>query len=181
MKYHRINPRAFTIVELIAVMGCLSVILGIAIVLLYQMFDLQIKSEEVSRWTRSTNRFVDVFRNDVHRFGKPAITQDAAVFLSWTMEGASVEYRLFSGQFPGQEFVQRVESLHGVQRKENYRLPDYSLLHYTEGTDKYAGLAALSLWQYSPKETMPNFTYNVFERTPEYPGHCRIIIARYKR
>lgn len=50
------SHRAFTLIELIAVMGCLSAVMGVAIVLLFQMFDLQVRSEEHSVETRSVNR-----------------------------------------------------------------------------------------------------------------------------
>lgn len=190
---------AFTLIELIAVMGCLSIIIGVAVVLLFQMFDLQVRREEQSVEMRSVNRFVDVFRSDVHELGKPETvaesTENEAVLLRWKTDISTVEYEWNEGEFPGRRFVRRTEKTDEKKRQtENYRLPDHSILQFVEGKDRYAGLIALSLWRQTPGGDIPETEkMNPFERVVSasrgeaahvdapYVGVWRTVLARFDR
>jgi type II secretory pathway pseudopilin PulG len=164
--------KAFTLVELVAVLGCLSVTLGVAVVLLYQMFDLQIKSKEISEWTRSTNRFVEMFRSDVRRFGKPEIPVNAEqTLLRWQTDSTTVTYELRHGEFPGQQSIHRVEQIENRRQLENYRLSDDSQIRFILGTEKHEGLVALSLWMRTSKMSVPQVdAMNPFDRTFTIPA-----------
>lgn len=187
--------RGFTLVELIAVMGCLSVIMGVAIVLLFQMFDMQVRTEERSIEIRRVNRFIDVFRKDVHELGRPEIVTESVeteeVLLRWESETATVEYEWKTGEFPGQRFVRRTENMgESIRQTEDYRLPDHSVLQFVEGKDRYAGLVALSLWRQTPGSDIPMADEtNPFEKTvlnasseqdeTAYIGMWRTVLAHF--
>lgn len=185
--------RGFTLVELIAVIGCLSVIMGVAVVLLFQMFDMQRRNEERSVEIRSTNRFVVVFREDVHRLGKPEIKANSIdqekVLLSWQSDDSIVQYELQDGDFPGQKFVRRIEKTDEKVRKiDDYRLPDQSVLRFYDGKDDHADLVALSLWRQTPGMNVPKADeMNPFNRTlpavsldeTVHVGIWRTVLARF--
>lgn len=188
--------RAFTLVELVAVLGCLTIITGVAIVLLFQMFDMQSQCEERSDWTRSTNRFTDVFRRDVHELGKPELQSDPdeknEILLRWQSKNSVVEYELHKGEYAGQQIVRRIEKTDKeIRRTEDYRLPDRSDIRFFEGKDKHSGLVALSLWKHAPGMDIPKTgEMNPFERTlaksfasqdeTGYAGIWRTVLARYE-
>jgi prepilin-type N-terminal cleavage/methylation domain-containing protein len=184
------NQTGFTLVELIAVMGILSVVMGIAVTLLFQMFDLQMRSEENSERTRSTNRFVAAFRRDIQNYGKPELLATGEKPLRWTREGKTVEYELLNGQHPGQRSVHRVERTDAqIHSAENYALPDGAAVYFFEGKDQHAGLVALSIWQQTPGSEPPKpDEMNPFERSlsgtfangTEYAGSWRTVLARFQ-
>jgi prepilin-type N-terminal cleavage/methylation domain-containing protein len=177
----------FTLIELVAVMGVLSVIMGIAITLLFQMFDLQMRSEENSDRTRSTNRFVASFRQDIQTYGKPELKTGSIASgekpLRWTLNGKTLEYELLSGKHPGQRFVRRIEKTgEKMNRSEDYALPDGTALSTFEGKDKNAGLVALLLWRQMPVGEAPKPNeLNPFEQNgAEYAGVWRTVFARFR-
>lgn len=188
-------PPGFTLVELIAVMGCLSIIMGVAVAMLFQMFDMQVRCEERSIETRSVNRFVDVFRKDVHELGKPEIVAESPekerTLLRWKSDAGTVEYEWKAGEFPGRQFVRRTEKTgETIRQTEDYRLPDHSVLRFVEGNDRYAGLIALSLWRQTPGDGIPPADEtNPFERTvlnapseqdeTAYVGIWRTVLAHF--
>lgn len=192
----RTLPKAFTITELIVVMGYFAIVMGAATVLLFQMFDLQMRSEESSELTRSTNRLVGVFRDDIHRLGKPEIEPGhdgkETVLLLWQAGDTSVRYELHRGRFPGQQMIRRLEQSPEKDRSmEDYRLPDDTDIRFFEGKDKYAGLVALSLWKRVRGAEIPkDEEMNPFDRTlsgspgpqedPAHTGIWRTVLARYR-
>lgn len=184
------NQTGFTLVELITVLGVLSVVTGIAVTLMFQMFDLQIRSEENSERTRSTNRLVAAFRQDIQTYGKPEIKTGSISSgekpLRWTLEGKTLEYEFLNGKHPGQRLVRRTEKTEKeIHRLENYALQDGAVLCFFEGKDKHAGLVALSLWLQTPgTEPLKPDAINPFERSTtngtEYAGSWRTVLARFR-
>ena len=181
----------FTLVELVAVMAALSIVMGIAVVLLIQVFDFKRSHFEYSDGRRTVNRLATDFRSDVHTYGKPEILMDNTVLLRWKTETAIVDYTLEPGRFSGQQNIIRLIQKRGSENQyETYRLPDRTTLYFTEGKDTDAGLVALSLWTTPLGTDKPKLDdLNPFDRTlpksleqridPKYAGNWRTIIARY--
>jgi len=179
---------AFTLVELIAVMSAMAVVMGVAGILLVQLFAYQRDNDEYSDGIRAADRFVAAFRDDVHACGKPEIFADGETLLRWNNGTETIDYVAQSGAFPDQQAVVRTVRKDGKKTGgETYRLPDHSTLWFVDGKDANAGLVALSLW-ITPKGTnMPKRDeMNPFDRTipnspvdPQFAGNWRTIIARY--
>jgi len=191
----------FTLIELIAVMATVSVVMGIAAVMLVQLFDYRQNLAEYSERMRDVNRFVAKFRNDVRTYGKPEILTDGDTLLRWTTGTETIKYTAQPGEFPDQWSVVRTVQNEGTNNhSETYRLPDRTTARFAEGTGNDAGLIALSLWTAPqgttvlnhtvPNLTEPNLTeLNPFDRTlpqtleqqidPKYAGNWRTIIVRY--
>ena len=180
----------YTLIELITVMAVMSAVVGISGVLLVQLFEFQQHTGEHADTVRSVDRFVAIFREDVHTYGKPDILSEGNVLLRWTTETETIEYTAQPGEHPNQLNIVRTVQKEEGNRNETYRLPDRTTLRFCEGKDADAGLVALSLWT-SPQGTdVPNLDeLNPFDRTlpktledqidPKYAGNWRTIIVRY--
>ena len=181
----------FTLVELIAVMAALSVVMGVSVVMLIQVFDFQRSNDEYSEGRRTVDRLIADFRSDVHTYGKPEILTEGTVLLRWKTDAEMVEYTSEPGEFPGQQnIVRTVRKEEQTNRYEMYRLPDRTALHFAEGKDSDVRFVALSLWTAPQGTEMPKLDeLNPFDRTlpktfeqrinPKYAGNWRTIIARY--
>ena len=180
----------YTLVELITVMAVLSVIMGVTAVMLVQLFEFQQNTGEHADKVRSADRFVVIFRSDVHTYGKPDILSEGNVLLRWTTETETIEYTAQPGEFPDQLNIVRTVQNEEGNRNETYRLPDRTTLRFAEGKDADAGLIALSLWSTPQGTKMPNLDeLNPFDRTmpktledqinPKYAGNWRTIVVRY--
>jgi hypothetical protein len=179
----------FTLTELIAVMAAMFAIMGISVMMLFQLFDFQQTNGEYSDGIRTLDRLVVNFRSDVHTYGKPEIPAEGNVLLRWKTEEVVLDYVLEPGQFPDQQIVLRTLLKEGKKALETYRLPDRVKVWCVDGTETDAGLVALSLWTTPPGMTPPlPETLNPFDRTmpksqvdPKYAGNWRTITARYNQ
>ena len=177
----------FTLVELLAVMAAMFAIMGVSVVMLIQVFNLQYKNSKYSDEVRTLNRLVVDFRNDVHAYGKPEIPNEGNVLLRWKTESVSLEYVMEPGMFPDQKVIVRTLHEEGKKFSESYRFPDQTIIWCTSGEESDAGLVALSLWTISlGTEMPPPETLNPFDRTlsetkiePRYAGNWRTIVARH--
>ncbi|MCL2710755.1 MAG: prepilin-type N-terminal cleavage/methylation domain-containing protein [Planctomycetaceae bacterium] len=180
----------YTLIELITVMAVMSVVMGVSVVLLVQLFDFQRNTDEYADRSRAVDHLTVVFRNDVRTYGKPEILTDGTALLRWTTETETIEYTAQPGEFPEQLNVVRTEQKEGENRFETYHLPDRTTFRFVEGKDDDTGLIALSLWIAPLGTEMPNLDeLNPFDRTipkdieervnPKYAGNWRTIIARY--
>jgi prepilin-type N-terminal cleavage/methylation domain-containing protein len=180
----------YTLIELITVMAVLSVIMGVTAVMLVQLFDFQQNTGEHADKIRAADRFVAIFRSDVHTYGKPDIFSEGNVLLRWTTETEIIEYTAQPGEFPDQLNIVRTVQKEEGKHNETYRLPDRTMLRFTEGKDADAGLIALSLWT-APQGTgtLNHAELNPFDRTipktlenqinPKFAGNWRTIVVRY--
>ncbi|MDR1957749.1 MAG: prepilin-type N-terminal cleavage/methylation domain-containing protein [Planctomycetaceae bacterium] len=177
---------AFTLVELIAVMAILSVTVGTSTMLLFKMFDFHIRYAESAAQLESTNRLVARFRSDIHTNGQPEISPDGSVLLTWQNAGQEIMYILENGAFPEKKIVRREVRRNGERvNMETYHLPDHTKLGFAEGTDRDAGLTAMSLWTLPPgKEAIVSIPYDPFTRTvPSQSfgpsGYWRTVLVRH--
>ena len=139
--------RAFTLIELTVVMGCLSLIFGVAMVLFFKAFDFQLQYAEQLVLARSTGRFVEQFRSDARTYSRPDYRPEENVPLRWNDGDRLVEYELAAGLFPEKRNVIRREKQGAtVLRTETFALPDDSRLQFVEGKGAFAGFLAMSLW-----------------------------------
>ena len=185
----------YTLIELITVMAVMSAVVGVSAVLLVQLFDFQQRNGEYAEKMRAGDRFVAMFRGDVHTYGKPDILSEGDVLLRWTTETETIEYTAQPGEFPDQLSIVRTVQKEGGNHRETYHLPDRTTLRFAEGKDGDAGLVALSLWTSPQGTTLPNLAapnpgeLNPFDRTvsktieqqidPKYAGNWRTIVVRY--
>jgi len=185
------KKQGFTLIELIAVMAAMSIVVGVTVLLIAQVLDFQRDNGEYSDGIRAADRFVAVFRSDVHTYGKPEILSKGETLLRWTTESEMVDYTIQPGGFPDQQSIVRTVYKDGEQiHYETYHLPDRTALRFADGKDSDAGLFALSLWT-APKGTeLPEIDeLNPFDRTipklleqridPKYAGTWRTIVVRY--
>jgi prepilin-type N-terminal cleavage/methylation domain-containing protein len=185
------RKHGFTLVEMIVVMAAMAVVLGTTTVLLVQLFDFQRNNDEYSYRSRSVDRLVAAFRDDVHANGQPEILTEGKTLLRWKTESETVEYAVEPGDFPDQQAVVRTVQKDGQQnRSETYLLPDRTTVWCVDGKDANVGLVALSLWTTPQRIEMPKMDeLNPFDRSlpknvddridPKYAGNWRTIIARY--
>lgn len=146
--------RAFTLIELVAVMACMVIVGSIAMVFLFQAFDFQQRNEEHVLTRDGASRLLADFRKDVHRYGKPGISQTVPgtpekdrLLLQWNDGDTLVVYLWEDGEFPGRRRICREVRRDGeITIFEGYILPDNAVLWCVEGRDAHAGLVALSLW-----------------------------------
>ena len=192
------KKHGYTLIELIVVMATLSVIMGIAVVLLARLIGFQQNYSGYVEGTRAADRFVADFRSDVRTYGKPEILTDGGgTLLRWATETETIEYTTQPGKFPEELHVVRTVQKEGQQHHyETYRLPDRAALHFADGVGNNAGLIALSLWIAPQGTETPNLErLDPFDRTVrnsseqqvafkhpnplKYASHWRTIIARY--
>ncbi len=180
--------RAFTLVELIAVLAGLVIIMGVSMGLLFAMLDFQQRYDEQSEQLRSVNMFFAQFRDDARdASAEPVLVSDASFLIEWPTEAGKIRYKIVPGEFPEQQNVVReVWNGEKITGTETYKLPDYAVLWPVEGKDDNAGLIALNLWEHRPHTEAPDTSQlDPFARTridsPENPndfGYWHTIIVR---
>ena len=184
--------RAFTLVELITVMWCFSLIAGVAMVLFFQAFDFQLRYSEQSALARSTDRFVEQFRCDARAFGPGVCHPEENLLLRWSDGERQIEYELVPGAFPEKRNVIRYEKQgETVLSRETFALPDDSSLQFVEGEGDFAGFLAMSLWTNIPgtgevplseldpfRRTVPESVNNRLD--PCFAGNWRTVLINKK-
>ncbi len=182
--------RGYTLVELIAVMGCLSVIFGIAMMLFFNAFDFQLRYEEQSLQVRSTDRLVEQFQDDTRSFGKPVCMPTENVLLRWTAGDRTIEYVLTPGAFPEKKNVVRyVKQGETTVQTETFALPDDSHVAFVQGQGEFADFLAMSLWTDVPNQPQVRLdALDPFRRTvpeslekrldPRFAGNWRTVLVQ---
>jgi prepilin-type N-terminal cleavage/methylation domain-containing protein len=186
------HRNGFTLIELVTVLGILSVVMGISVMLLFSMFDFQLKYSEQQQQLSGTNQFVSQFRDDAHRNGQPEILRHDSNLLQWQNGENKITYTLEDGEFSEKKLVRR-DVWQNQQRTatELYALPDDVVIWFDEGKENNAGLTAMNLWTPPPETKIPEknqldpFTRTIKQQPnqqlePELASHWRIIIVRTK-
>lgn len=141
------------LVELLAVIACLTVILGVSMMLLFQTFEYQIRHNERTDQNRIANRLIEQFRIDVRGISsEPQIAPEENVFIQWNLpQDQIIRYELHEGKFPENCVV--VRSLYVLKdgereilATERYQLPDHTQLRFVKGENEFQGLTALCFW-----------------------------------
>ena len=186
------KSQGFTLVELLVVLAILSTVMGISVTLMFTMFDFQQRYAEQSEQLRSTNRFIEQFRNDARLYHFASIEPDRVTIEQYTYGNmpSKITYSLVDGKFPEKrDIIRRVWQNDTLTGTETYHLPDYAQLQFVEGTGDHAGQIALSLWEqppgsniYTPDELNP-FTRTLSNPQPDSPNpgdaiHWRTVIVR---
>lgn len=154
LKHGRASARAFTLIELVAVMAGMVIVGSIAMVFLFQVFDFQQCNEEHALTRDGASRLLADFRKDVHRYGKPEVFQTVPEnpekdrpLLQWNDGRTLVVYLWEDGEFSDRRRIRREVRREGeITVLEGYILPDNAVLWCVEGRDAHAGLLALNLW-----------------------------------
>jgi len=170
------KSNAFTLIELVTVLGILSIVMGISTMMLFSMLDFHLRYDEQLKQQSGANRLVSQFRDDVHSNGQPEILQDGEVLLQWQNGENKIVYTLENGEFPEQKFLRR-DVLQNQKRiaTERYALPDNTSIWFTEGKDQNSGLVAMNLW-ISTSESAPDKTK--FAPFTQTQSNLRTIIAK---
>ena len=182
--------RAFTLIELVVVMACVSLIFGVAMVLFFKGFAFQRQYSEQAAIARSTDRFIEQFRSDARTFGRPDCRPEENVLLRWTDGDRQIGYELAAGSFPEKRNVIRLEKQgETVLATETFALPDDSRLTFVEGAGEFAGVLALSLWADLPGvgdvnlDELDPFGRDIPESLqnrldPRFAGNWRTVLVR---
>ena len=182
--------KAFTLVELLVVMAILSTIMGISVTLMFSMFDFQQRYAEQSEQLRSTNCFVDQFRQDARLRYTLQLEPDNETLLQWADGDRVITYSLVDGKFPEKrDIVRRVTQGDKLTGTETYHLPDYAAVQFVMGQDANAGMLVLSIWEQPPgsnvftSEELDPFTRSLRNPQPDSPNpgdaiHWRSVIVR---
>ena len=182
---------AFTLVELLVVMAILTVVMGTSVTLMFTMFDFQQRYAEQSEQLRSTNRFVEQFRQDARLRYTPQLAPNDETILQWDGETSKITYSLVPGEFPEKrDIVRHVRQGDELIATETYHLPDFAELRFVMGQDANAGLLALSILEQPPLgNVIPPEKLDPFSRTlldpqpdsldPNAAVHWRSVIVRF--
>lgn len=195
--------RAFTLVELIVVLACLSAFFCVALMLFFSLAEFQVNFERSGEQTLSTDRFLERFREDAHASGAPeipewegplgAVGSEETPLISWERGEIRTAYLLREGKFPEQiEVVRREFEGEVLRNTYTYHLLDDTLVWCERGIGEFENVLALNLWR--KISTVPDpepgqldpFTREVSGSlrehvNPKFAGNWRTVLVRTDR
>lgn len=137
--------RGFTIIETVIVAGLEFTVFAVVVGLFLLVAETRAKWQQREPARLAAQRLATQFRNDIHDAAE--ITVENEKLTLSLASGVKVTYTVETGEFPEQKHLHRVEQKDdSFVRQEDYAVPDYSTVWFTQGKDGFAGLTALNIW-----------------------------------
>ncbi len=137
------NPRrGFSLIELLVVISVGTVLLMVAMTVLYTLKETQSKARQRLTEGRVTARLADQFRDDVHAAGRMERVPDEAALPGRTVWQLTIDPDTFVRYEIQDRAVRRVLTTGEAKIHEDFRLPG-GLRAVIDGADADSGLATL--------------------------------------